>query len=158
MLFLPETLSGPLLVKTLNPMPQVLGAAGKKKTDFKPVPSIMSYWEKFKRLLDPGFFNKTFSFLLLKSCKLGFQIHRIFSPVRTDEIWVRYKQKPGHFTWIPVFKQHIQWCSEGNATWSAPPHFALNSLQPTSIFQNLDSMSVKREKLKKKWSVEGLEV
>lgn len=72
MLFLPETLSGPLLVKTLNPMPQVLGAAGKKKTDFKPVPSIMSYWEKFKRLLDPGFFNKTFSFSSSEILQTGF--------------------------------------------------------------------------------------
>lgn len=86
MLFLPETLSGSLLGKTLNPMPQVLGAAGRRKADFKQVPSIMSYWEKCKRLLDPGSFNKTSSFLLLKSCKLGFQIHRIFSPVRTDGI------------------------------------------------------------------------
>lgn len=74
MLFLPESLSGPLLGKTLNPMPQVLGAAGRKKADFKQVPSIMSYWAKCKRFLDPGSFNKCFSFLL-KSCKLGFQIH-----------------------------------------------------------------------------------
>lgn len=127
MLFLPETVSGPLLGKTLNPTPQVLGAAGRKKADFKQVPSIISYWVKCKRLLDPGSFNKTFSFPL-KSCKLGFQIHRIFSPARTDKIWLRDKQRPGHFTWIPVFKQHIQWCSEGHATWGGPPHFALNSL------------------------------
>lgn len=67
MLFLSEVVSGPLLSRTSTPAPQGSGAAGRKKVDFKQVPSIMSYWVKCKRLLDPGPFNKTFSFLVLKS-------------------------------------------------------------------------------------------
>lgn len=38
MFFLPEILRVPLLGKTLNFMPQILGAAGRTKTDFKQVP------------------------------------------------------------------------------------------------------------------------
>lgn len=60
--FLSGSVSSALLGRISTPVPQGLGDVGRKKVDFKHVPSITSYWVKCKRLLDSGSFEQDFEF------------------------------------------------------------------------------------------------